>query len=174
MNRRLEMVLLVGLLVVMSVCFTRAQETDKSPPKFQVDVHVSCDNSILKSEIESYLNRELRSLGDVEIVDNSSEHALSVIVIEETYVGGEKKGTVSLAVLGLLRINPKQLFSLQKIYDIPAEVFVDATFDAVFGYRRNYFFQLIVNIQKNNVKRTCEEIVAGFDTDMIEPERQKR
>ena len=34
MNRSLEMLLLVGLLVVMSVALTGAQETDKSPPKF--------------------------------------------------------------------------------------------------------------------------------------------
>ena len=165
---------LLVFLFMMSVVLTGAQEIDKSSPKFQVDVEVSCDNSVLASEIESYLNRELRSLGDVEIVDNRfNEYYLSLLVIENSYESGQKTGEVTIAILGLLSIDRKKIFALQKNYDIPAEVFADATFDAVFGYRNDCHFRLMTR-SLQNIKLTCEQIVAGFDTEMIEPERQKR
>ena len=102
MNRRLEMLLLVGLLVGMSVGLTGAQQDVEVPaesgnrynfdfsnpvplpPKFWVNVKVTCDDAMLVSEIESYLKRELRSLGDVKI-SNSNDHVLSVVVVENRY-----------------------------------------------------------------------------------------
>ena len=53
--------MLICLFLLMSVGFTGAQQGERLPAKFRVYVQVSGD---LKTEAESYLKRELRSLGD--------------------------------------------------------------------------------------------------------------
>ena len=60
---------LVFLFLMMSVGFTGAQQGERLPTKLRVSARVSGKNLSLTTEVESYLKRELRSLGDVEIVD---------------------------------------------------------------------------------------------------------
>ena len=110
MNRRMGMLLAV-LLVVMSVGLTGAQQGEKLPTKFRVEA--SADGEDLTSEAESYLKRELRSLGDVEITDMRMGHyVLSVVIIEDEYKSiGTKTGRFSYAYMGIKRFNPFDLGS---------------------------------------------------------------
>ena len=154
--------MLIGLLLLMSVGFTGAQNNDQ--PKFAVQVLVNGD---LESEAESYLKRELRSLGDVEITDMFGGYGLSVVIIEHKYKSsGTKTGQISCAYLGLKRFPFPNLIS-----KLPREHF-DTVFDATRNlyYFPNLFF-LNTNRERAELKQLCQEIVTEFDTDLLEPDR---
>ena len=68
------------LIFFFTAIFIGADE--KLPRKIPVSVAISCDDDTTKSLIESYIKRELRSLGDVSIVDKSNNelHLLAIPV----------------------------------------------------------------------------------------------
>lgn len=56
------------LFLIFSVLFTgQLLKSQVFPDKFRVQVDVSCDDTITKGQILSYIKRELGSLGDVTI-----------------------------------------------------------------------------------------------------------
>ena len=92
---------LIGLLIC-SICFTGKQTTHAQlPQKFKVAVLVDCDNANAKTLMESYIKRELRSLGDVQLVANEWENALwnnriNVLATESKYEDGRSTGSLAL------------------------------------------------------------------------------
>ena len=166
--------LLVVLFLMMSVGFTGAQQTEKSaekknisPPKFRVQVRVSED---LKTEAESYIKRELRSLGDVEVTDMLAHYELSVIILEHiSKSSGTKTGQISCSFLGVKRFDVLGLTS-----KLPSEQFSDVFVATSDLYYYPNLFVLIINGERTKLKQLCQEIVANFDTKLLEPDRQKR
>ena len=101
--------MLIGLLLLMSVGFTGAQNNDQS--KFVVEVMVTANDHI-KGEAESYLKRELRSFGDVVISDLLGDYVLNVIITEPTYKSsGTKTGQIDCAYLGIKRFQVSDVAS---------------------------------------------------------------
>ena len=70
MRRLIEGTLVTGLLIVPAVVvlFYSRPVVAESRIRFQINVNISADPAI-KTLVTSYLNRELRALGDVELVD---------------------------------------------------------------------------------------------------------
>ena len=159
--------MLICLFLLISVGFTGAQQGERLPTKFRVYVQVSGD---LKTEAESYLKRELRSLGDVEIMDLSGVYELKVINLESKYKSsGTKTGQVDFACMGIKRFNPFDLSS-----QLPKKHF-DTVFDATSNlYYFPEMYVLRINEERTELKQVCQEIVAGFDTKVLEPDRSKR
>ena len=161
--------LLVFLFMMMSVILTGGQQSEKMPDKFRVYVGVSGKNLSLTTEAESYLKRELRSLGDVEVKDLGI-YELHVIFLESTYKSsGTKTGEIDCTCLGLKRFNPFDLAA-----KLPREHF-DTVFDAtsnLYYFPEMYFIS--TNKKRTELKQLCQEIVAGFDTELLEPDRSKR
>lgn len=158
--------LLVGLILALTLTGTGQTNT-----RFIVTVSVSCDNEALKAELESYLKRELRGLGDVEISDFPiGWHDLSVIAIEGTNKSGTKTGDVYFSCLGEKRFDALSLKSY-----VRESVFADAI-DILAGLAYWYprFHRLEVGVPRAEIKQFCQMIVANFDTKLLEPERQKR
>ena len=161
--------LLMFLFMMMSVVLTGAQQGEKMPDKFRVSVEVDGKNLSLTTEAESYLKRELRSLGDVEVKDLGI-YELHVIFLESTYKSsGTKTGKINCTYLGLKRFNPFDLAD-----KLPREHF-DTVFDATSNL---YYFpekwMLRTNEERTELKQVCQQIVAEFDTRLLEPDRQKR
>ena len=159
--------LLVFLFMMMSVVLTGAQQGEKMPDKFRVYVWVSAKN--LRTEAESYLKRELRSLGDVEVKDLGI-YELHVIFLESTYKSsGTKTGQISCTYLGLKRFNPSNLTA-----KLPREHF-NTVFDATSNlYYFPEMYGIKINPERTELKQLCQEIVADFDTKLLEPDRSKR
>ena len=159
--------MLICLFLLMSVGFTGAQQGEKLPTKFRVGVMVSGD---LKPEAESYLKRELRSLGDVEITDLVGVYELSVIILESKYKSsGTKTGQISYTYMGLKRFNPFNLTT-----KLPREHF-DTVFDATSNlYYFPEMYGIAMDKERTELKLLCEKIVANFDTKLLEPDRSKR
>lgn len=80
MRRLIEGTLVTGLLIVPAVVvlFYSRPVVAESRIRFQINVNISADRAI-KTLVTSYLNRELRALGDVELVDMNADWSISII-----------------------------------------------------------------------------------------------
>lgn len=73
--------------IILLLC-TYVSFAGEAKPNFKVNLGIACDNEEIKQKAESYLSRELRSLGDVTIVDeNYADCAINVIIINISNVG---------------------------------------------------------------------------------------
>jgi len=136
----------------------------------------------VQKEIESYLKRELRSLGDVTVKD-SAIYRLSLVVIEPTFTStGHKTGDIIISsvftklyfVEKILEYYAPLTFELKRdeISDkIIENILVkDAPPIAYADYINNY----VTFDKTDNLRKICEGIIAKFDTDVLEKERQER
>ena len=139
--------LFVGLTLLFSVAFTGEPPHAQVPHKFKVYVEVSSDNEHIKSLIQSYTKRGLRSLGDVFIVGHDdAQYFLSIVVTEGHYKEtGRKSGAIAFAYM-----------------------FTKKTPDGDY-----YFPDLWVAINDiKDLENSCKSIVAGIDTRTLEPIRE--
>ena len=156
--------MLICLFLLLSVGFTGAQNNSQS--KFVVMVKVEAEDGI-KGEVASYLKRELRSFGDVVISDFLGDYVLSVIILEPKYKSsGTKTGQIDCAYLGLKRF---------RFSDVASKISKEH-FLTVFGSTELFYFYPELFILETGRKRTelkqlCQEIVAKFDTALLEPDR---
>ena len=88
-----------NLICVILVVFLPLTLAPQTQHRFKVTVHVFGDDTYINNVLESHLKRELRLLGDVDIVavDALWHFALQVNYIENTYKDGTKSGSLALA-----------------------------------------------------------------------------
>lgn len=120
----------------------------KASPKFRVRVMGIEDD--IQSEAQSYIKRELRSLGDVEIVYKDAEWRLRILGGEIRPEGGRKKIGNMLSVVVVSRVL--------------------CNFGPVYQYRQNYLY----SDGPDDLDKMCKKMVTAFDIDFLEPERKKR
>lgn len=79
------------LLIFMAISYASALAQSRSSPPFSTSVQVSVTaEENIKNQIESYVNRELRSLQDVVLVDQDADSELSILAMEISTVGSQK------------------------------------------------------------------------------------
>ena len=149
------------LLMVTVISSVAAQDLPKF--KARVKVSVSADENI-KGMVTSYINRELRSLQDVEVVDRDPEWELQILAMEVSTKGGYKSGIV-LSVVILSKFSSQILLP-----------FVSGSYkEAVDKLTSNLYYYpdhwLIVDSTKD-LKQSCIGIVADFDTKYLEQSRK--
>ena len=83
-------------MLVVFLPLTLASQTQH---RLKVNVHVFGDNNHINNILESNLKRELRLLGDIDIVevDENWRFTLQVNYLENTYKDGTKTGWLTLA-----------------------------------------------------------------------------
>ena len=179
------------MLAVVSICFTgEPVAVDIENTKFNVHVKVSCDDDTTKAVIESSIKRELRSLGDIELVgEENATWILSLAAIAHRYKSsGNKTGNTSIAIMRLYKHTAQAaitvaLFDYQDAFkkdlsldDFPSRYGKVQEIAKKHGSFPTYNYPdlgLIVNIESNNLSNTCKEIVAEFDVEAIEPSREQ-
>ena len=156
----------------------------EKPAKLSVEVQVTSSDENTKAHIESYLKRELRSLQDVEIVDTGNRFRIVIVALEPKYkVSGNKTGDM---IYAYRFADTTHINDYPHIWDyfrensgkIPPEVHNDlgrlfAVSDLLALSERIYTMR-IVYFDTNDLKRNCEELVAEFDTKVLEPERNRK
>ena len=161
--------LVVGLLLGMSVGFTGAQKTAQKRT-FRVGVSVGLSDASTKALVQSYIKRELRSLGDVEVVDFSvSDWQINISVLKEKSVSGVHQG-YCMAV------------AYTRLYEIPNYILDSMLKSSVSAERRALWFRPVrelVNILSvtggtGSLKWMCESTVAHFDTETLDSMRNIR
>jgi len=129
----------------------------------RVKVIVSAKENI-KSSLTSYLNRELRSLNDVELVETDPEWELNVLAVELKTTGGYKSGVA----LSVVIISP---FINQMLSGFFQEQFEDA------GLKMTSDLYLYPDHWLNvgpadKLQDLCKDVIATFDTKHLEEGRK--
>jgi len=141
---------------------------------FRVEVAVSADSS-LESRINSYVRRELRDLGDIVIVDvvGNPEYSISVVALESDLQGY----LISWVTNKVLQPSEFTFWTLEE-WDEPDEYTLSQELAEQFhwqflGYGTRLQHKLVKG-PADDLRRRCEELVAEFDSEILEPTRVSR
>ena len=160
LNRPLILLMVVATMTLGAI--TNSEE--QTEHRFRVQLFVSGHDSI-KGLVTSYINRELRSLRDVEIVYNNSDWELRIVAMETTSNG--RKIGVALSTVTL------QMFNYQFLAQLLPENYrktVTRHTSDLQHYRR---MSLSLG-PDDDLRILCNEIVAEFDADYLEKERKSK
>lgn len=143
-----------------------SERREKQPKRLEcagkVHVEVQGSSKGLADKIESFLKRELRSLRDVEIDNDNPKWR--IVVMATTQAGLDPVAFMYL-VSETLDL-PKHL---DKVEDIPVKLLTDA------GVIYEHIVARGVRLcPQRSLPEVCQQIVATFDTDVVEPARAAR
>ena len=149
---------LISVILMVFLPLTLASDTQL---RFQVYVEVEGDNETITGILTSHLKRELRALGDVDIVgyDDDWWHAIRVHYVEHVTKGGVKTGGLSIASIREIRLG-KPHFKDGKFHfkddsrNIKAVLFPSPLAVAVWP--------------KDNLQEWCISITGHFNDDSLE------
>jgi hypothetical protein len=144
------------------VLFSPAIAEDLQPFSGRVQVSVSANESI-KGKIESYLSRELRSLGDVVVTDDNPRWILSVVALESESKSGYKTG-VDLSVVILEPFNNQ--FFVDMVPEKSKELASSMT-SSLYSYSGHW---LRVGAPED-LRSICNGIIADFDSSELKEAR---
>ena len=138
--------------------------------QFRVQVRITADSS-LESRIGSIVRRELRALGDVVITDTNPEYKIEIIAMQlET--GATKRVTgYAMTSSALHVIQPSEFsgfedrsdgfFMSRELAKFLVEYFSFA------GYGNPVDYRLFAG-SLDDLRVSCEKLVAGFDSEVLE------
>ena len=117
--------------------------------EFTIHVSVNCDDIHTQPLMQSWIKRELRSLGDVRIVNfDKALYIFRIAAVEPKYkTTGRKAGNIAVASMFFM----KSTFHANLYYEPQLRVFADNT---------------------KNLEDLCKHIVASTDTHDLEPVRE--
>lgn len=145
------------------------------PAKYSATVRLVISNGTserdtLTNQFNSFIGRELRSLGDIKIGDEQPDYVVNIIVSKLTNAAGEAAG-FSAATLITRPTRP--------------EILADSALKLK-GTLENWQFQALALIIRgdvsivsfnlrtgglNDIQSTCQELIADFDTNTLNSQR---
>jgi len=133
----------------------------------RVSVEVQADVEQLRNDITSYVDRELRSLGDVSVTDSEPTYVLEIIAAKVHNTGGAPLGT-SISVLITRPLVGRSYFDMWLKDKVASE-----TIDAL----ANYYAGAVEVVGHStwygaDLQVQCRNIVTGFDTRVLVPARK--
>ena len=159
------------LATIMIVFFgiTGHPQERESTHRFQVYVHITVEDESLKSLMESYIKRELRSLQDVDVVYTRDEmpYEIAIVAMELKKASGHKSGGVAFAVNILYPFDNRAI----EPYVISKEVWDTFVNLPTSGLYHHPYLSVHVG-DRANLKGLCQTLVAMFDADHLEPSRK--
>ena len=165
MKRYIGGALVTGLLIVAVVvlCYSRPVVAE-SRIRFQINVNISADPAI-KTLVTSYLNRELRALGDVELVDMNADWSISIICAQVGEVGG-RPSSILLSVVITERYPNAAIVSM-----LPAESkqLGDEITSNLYLARDHW----VRSGSQESLQQICSRIAADLDVLYLEKERER-
>ncbi len=151
---------LFAIIVVLSF-EAHAADTNNARFTSRVKVTVSSNDNI-KDTVSSYLNRELRALNDVELVDTDPEWVIDVMAMELKTSSGRKPGVVLSTVISLY-------YDKQEVINLVKPMYIDTL--PRHGLQISYWHWLEVD-STDNLQSICKKMVAEFDTQYLEAGRK--
>ena len=150
---------LVGVTLLIITGFTLTFANDVSPAKnVPITVKVIVSSEQHSSEIESYMNRALRNLGDVDIDHEYPDYEIRVAHLRSEVGRTKAFGVVILSTLPERYFNPNLDESMRSFLRQNAYIYETmAIYASGFGTPLN---------------RRCETIVADIDSGVFEQRRQ--
>lgn len=134
-------------------------------PRYRVALEVNATDSSLKDRVTSYINKELRALGDVDVSDTKPTYKITVIVLPSKLRAGQTIG-----------------YSLAYLVTQPIEGWADHV-SGIDTDARGHLAQILDNAVKiedlqlqtgsnDDLRQTVSEMISHFDTESIEPMRK--
>ena len=146
LSRALAVLIAFLSIVVLFTGWARSQTPER---KITIGILLSGDYKPIETEIRSYLARELRSLGDVEIVEAGGDFDLQIILLKTETKGGTFTGyTVSMSVTEFV-------ICAGKVH----ELFVTA---------------FLHTAGKDDLRKLCEGLITSFDSTVMEKRRKRK
>ncbi len=137
--------------------------------QYRIRVAISCEDQDLRLEIESYVQRELRSLKDCVTVQTNSNYTLDLVVLPQRDVAGRLLGyTLSTVCLQQLWPQPSAQTILEKAVVPEWRDLISAEM----AKSQRMEFHEMRSCAKDREKVLCEKIVARFDSEVLEPSRK--
>lgn len=153
----------LAFLFVLAMPSSHADDVNDLRYSAKVKVDISASDNI-NGVVSSYLKRELRSLTDVEIVENNPEWIINILVVELETVGGHKNGVAISTVI------TSQLRS-QSLSELFQPKYSDLGLRLTSGLKKVGSHWLNIG-SSNDLQNLCKEIVADFDTKHLEEDRK--
>jgi hypothetical protein len=168
--------LLLGVVLCAAAIpwYAQAQEL---PAKFATTVQLSISyrtDGTMKTQITSFLSRELRGLGDVTVVDDNGHYLISVVGL--TLVAGGKTAGFALATV-YLRASQKAEWATDKwFHDMTGvekiELWRLDVLRELFRHGPEFLDSQLHTGQFSSLQKICQEIVADFDTTILDSARK--
>jgi hypothetical protein len=162
-----SLLFLAGILFILGQCAFAQNELPKFSARVQVTVEA---DEPIKSDISSFISRELRSLHDVIITDSKPEYLIRIVAAELTSQGDQYKPGVVLSVIFtepfpfyLLR----SFMSQQKIDEAAIN-----SLESYYSKQEVYKGQRLQAGPVYTLHKICEQIVNNFDSEYLEPARK--
>lgn len=182
-----RLVLMLCLITLIAVGMKHAYAPDKQ--KFKVCVSITCKDEITKSSFESHIKRNLRALQDVDIVTSKIEATYIIRLSAHEITKGANLAKTGYYAIAISIDEPfnaldELLPFLRKISPKPKNIADDdplliqlAAFDIdnmLLERKLQYHHTLIAAFtHSDELHLTCSEIVAVFDTKVLEVVRQR-
>jgi len=168
--------LVVGLMVVdasagggqrNSAWRTAIEELQNK--RFRVQCNIDAENGI-RNSVVSYINRELRALGDVRVVENSPDCIIHINALEDKTVGGRRTGySVARTVRKPYSLRAWRILLQNQGVD---STVVAAVENSISGYDI-MLAQGVYTTGTAGLQALCERMVANFDAEILEPARKE-
>jgi hypothetical protein len=157
-------------LLIFALFATCAFGQEKTAQKWvsRVEVDVSADDGEIKQQVNSYISRELRSLGDVEIGDGKPYLRLSVLAVKLTSVPGYSLGfMLSVVVMRPVNLDFLKTTCFSHLDAKGQELCEGLTKDS--EVMLGHFVRIGGSQELQNL---CKGAVAKIDNDYLDPERK--
>lgn len=152
--------LLLTFALLLFFVYSANAQTDK----ISVSVSVTADDPI-KSDIESYVKRELRALGDIDLYASKPDYEIRLIAIQPG-------SAVAISTLVLQKFDfTVYLNKVLTSKGVDEKTKKDLSFLATKESVEQYFLN---SHSINNLSEMCKSIVASIDADTFESERKLR
>lgn len=153
----------LSFLFLLTMPSSHAADANSWRYSAKVKVNISAADNI-KGSVSSYVNRELRSLTDVEIVENDPEWIIYILAMELKTVGGYKSGVAISTVI----VSP---FNNQLLSGWFQPKFKDSGLKITSALA--WYPDQWLNVgSADDLQKLCKDIVADFDTKHLEESRK--
>ena len=154
------------VLLTCGILIKADSQIQQEWPRFRVALSVRCGNNHLaESLMESYIKRELRSLGDVEIVGSDTEYPLwskliNIHAMEIHYRSGKSAEILAICTNFYNRIDPAHFAVIKDFYKRFPSIGIPSGSIAVHSI--------------DDLESYCKGIVADFDKNQLQHHRDFR
>ncbi len=153
------------LVILLANTLAALGEAKNSHLEYSADVKlVVSGEGTTRDLVQSYLGRELRSLKDVRLVESQPNYLLSVVTMDIHNKGGQKTGIV-ISVVALSTVDRSNVTNTLQVKDRAIGRWIT---ENLYGFETH---RIQVGAQEE-MQKICAEIVALFDSEILEQNRK--
>ncbi len=185
----------VGILITLFIIMTFSGYTQQEEPdldkaltdldniKYKVYVDITCDDKNTKTLVKSHIHRELRSLGDVQIVtsldmtDMTASYGLNIVASElKNKLTGQKFEAIAISVVTVKYLtsplDPMISGDLSK--ETLETILKDIIEKMSNGEKSNVCIPVhhSTYLEAGQLPTVCKNAVANFDVDILQTKRE--